>query len=95
MPLLERLARAERSALQQVDELRTRLAEAEEQARRPSMIRETLMLLADHHGDDGDKHAGGQPGPDIHDPTDQRTRDGRCRRKPDRIGRCRLMELVR
>jgi hypothetical protein len=62
--LLERLARAERSALQQADELRTRLAEAEEQVQRLSITRETLTLLADHDGED----AGEQPGLDPHDP---------------------------
>lgn len=53
--LLERLAWAERSALQRVDELRARLAEAEEQVRRLSITRETLMLLADHDGEDVEK----------------------------------------
>ncbi|NBE99775.1 MULTISPECIES: hypothetical protein [unclassified Nonomuraea] len=64
--LLERLARAERSALQQVDELRTRLAEAGEQVRRLSITRETLLLLDDHDGED----AGEQPGLDPHDSED-------------------------
>ncbi|MER5427410.1 hypothetical protein [Streptosporangium roseum] len=53
--LLERLAWAERSALQQVDELRTRLAEAEEQVQRLSITRQTLTLLADHDGEDVEK----------------------------------------
>lgn len=53
--LLERLARAERSALQRVDELRTRLAEAEEQVQRLSITRQTLTLLADHDGEDVEK----------------------------------------
>lgn len=68
--LLERLARAERSALQQVDELRTRLAEAEEQVRRLAITRQTLTLFADHDGEDEDKDAGEQPGLDPHDPED-------------------------
>jgi hypothetical protein len=59
--LLERLARAERSALRQVDELRMRLAEAEEQVRRLSITRETLALLTDHDGEDGKERSGIAP----------------------------------
>lgn len=50
--LLERLAKAEMSAQQQVEDLRTRLAEAEEQVWRLSITREALMTFAnDEHAE--------------------------------------------
>ncbi|WP_371778447.1 hypothetical protein [Streptosporangium subroseum] len=64
--LLERLARAERSALRQAAELRTRLTEAEEQVRRLSITRETLTLFADQNGEDVDERLDLDP----HDPED-------------------------
>lgn len=52
--LLERLTRAETTALHRVDELRAALVEAEERLRRLAITRETLMTLPDEDRLDGD-----------------------------------------
>lgn len=52
--LLERLTRAETTALHRVDELRAALAEAEERLRRLAITRETLLTLPDDERLDAD-----------------------------------------